>query len=70
MGGRKPLPNFESHTMPCTKRYQYQQEKCEFELLAVRQDSCTIHIYAYSQHNHPIMPEGKSYFCEHLILYF
>jgi hypothetical protein len=42
-----------------------------FEMLALRQQSSgTIHVYAHSEHNHPIMPEGTRYFWEHLIFYF
>jgi hypothetical protein len=66
MDPRKKLPIFKSRTMPCTRKYCYKPGKqCDFELLAVRQESDTIHVYAHSEHNHPFMPEGTSNFCEH-----
>jgi hypothetical protein len=63
----KPLPMFKSLTIPCTRqrRPRYEpEEHCHFELLAVRQrlEGGAIDVYAYSQHNHPIMPEGTGYF--------
>jgi hypothetical protein len=54
--------------MRCTRKRQFKPGKqCDFELLALRQESGTIHVYAYSKHNHPIMPEGTGYFCEYLM---
>jgi hypothetical protein len=45
--------------MPCAKKYY--KEQCDFELLAFQSglEGKIIHVYEHSQHNHPIMAEGK-----------
>jgi hypothetical protein len=48
--------------MVCTRKRT--KKGCDFELMAVRPElkSSTIHVYAHSKHNHPILSEGKSIF--------
>jgi hypothetical protein len=54
--------------MPCRKKKFL--KTCDFELLALRPDfkSGIIHIYAHSQHNHPIMPTGKLFLGKYLFV--
>jgi hypothetical protein len=53
--------------MPCGKKAR--GKTCDFELKAVRPDlkSGKIHIYAHSEHNHPVESEGKVFFWFYLI---
>jgi hypothetical protein len=60
---RKSLPTFKSLILPCTrKRRHISGKQCDFELMALRQNkeekTSTIHVYAHSEHNHPLMSEG------------
>jgi hypothetical protein len=47
----------ESIFMPCTKKIT---NGCAFELMALRPhlETGEIQVYANSQHNHPLLPEG------------
>jgi hypothetical protein len=58
----KVLPTFTSLIMRCTRNKT--GKRCDFELLAVRETSeiGTIDVYAHSEHNHQLMPEGTGYF--------
>jgi hypothetical protein len=47
--------------MPCSRSRKKVGERCDFQLRAERPDlNCgIIHVYAHSQHNHPLESEGK-----------
>jgi hypothetical protein len=59
LSGGKPLHIRKPITMPC--KWKKSGKGCEFELRALPpelEENVTIHVYRYSQHNHPVDSPG------------